>query len=354
LAALGSPFVLLVGLWLLPLGDIYWVSTWVILALLPVLLLMDRRWPRRGLLLLAGLLVLASLASAIRSQAGLPLLIAAVLVVVRRPWSGWSRAGAVALCLVAYVSVSTFGMAAARAERNHELDGRELAGDTGHGHPFWHTTYIGLGYLPNDWNIRFYDGVAYRDVLREDPKATYLGPAYGRILRDRYFKLVGDDPVYAVRVYLEKLAVAMRPAWFALLGLALAGPWLLMVAARRGRWRRDALFVAIAGVIGLVSPLLATPDSGYLLGWLAAVLLAGILAGAAVLATWGSIEGFRSAARSGGAVARQHRNVIAVSVAAIAIVLLCVAAGPAIHDSALRWLNSAPAPQVTQPPGATH
>src|SRR4051794_23472720 len=112
LAGLLSPFVLLVALWLLPLSDIYWVSTWVILGLLPIVLLLDRRWPRGGLALLVGLLVLGSLASAIRSQAGLPLLVAAVIVLVRRPWSGWSRAGAVALCLVAYVSVSTFGMAA--------------------------------------------------------------------------------------------------------------------------------------------------------------------------------------------------------------------------------------------------
>jgi hypothetical protein len=354
LAGLASPFVLLIGLWLLPLGDLYWVASWVILGLLPVVLLLDRHWPRRGLLILIGLLVLASLASSIRSQAGLPLLLAAVLVLVRRPWSGWSRAGAVALCLVAYLSVSTFGMATARAEREHQLHGRALAGATGHGHPFWHTAYIGLGYLPNDWDIRFYDGVAYRDVLRKDPKAIYLGPAYGRILRNRYFKLVGDDPVYAVRAYVGKLAVAVRPAWFALLVLALVGPWLLLVVANRARWRRDALMVALAGIIGLASPLLATPDGGLLLGWLAAVLLAGILAGAAVVATWGSPNGFARFVHSGAGVARAHRAVVGITVSAVVLVLACFAAGPSIHDSALRWLNSKPGPQVTQPPDATH
>ena len=258
-----------------------------------------------------------------------------------------------ALCLVAYLSVSTFGMAAARAERDHQLDGRALAGDTGPAIRSGTPRYIGLGYLPNDWNIRFYDGVGLPRRAARGPKATYLGPAYGRILRDRYFKLVSENPVYAFRNYAEKLTVAMRPAWFALLGLAVAGPWLLLVTARRGRWRRDALFVAIAGLVGLVSPLLATPTRA--ISW-----------GGWRRSCWPESwreppcwrRGVRSraSARSRGRAERprQHRSVVAISAASIAVILLCVATGPAIHDSALRWLNSAPTPQVVQPPDATH
>ena len=91
LAAVLSPFALLIGLWLMPLGDIYWVATWVVLLLVPLLLIIDRRWPRHGLVLLLGLLVLASVATSIRAQAGLPVLIGAALVLLRRPWSGWAR-----------------------------------------------------------------------------------------------------------------------------------------------------------------------------------------------------------------------------------------------------------------------
>lgn len=112
LAGLISPFLLLIGLWLLPLADIYWVASWAILALLPVVLLLDRRWPRFSLPVLLGLLVLASAASAIRGQAGLPVLIAAAIVVVRRPWRWWARGAAIVLCALAYISVSGFGMAA--------------------------------------------------------------------------------------------------------------------------------------------------------------------------------------------------------------------------------------------------
>ena len=355
LAGLLSPFVLLIALWLLPLGDIYWVSAWVILTLVPIILLLDRRWPRSGLALLLGLLVLASLASAIRSQAGLPVLVGALLVLIRRPWSGWARAGALALCLVAYVSVSTFGMAAARAERDHQLHGRALTGDAGTAHPFWHTAYIGLGYLPNDWDIRYYDGVAYRDVLREDPKAKFLGPAYGRILRDRYVKLVTSQPLFAAKDYGAKLLAAARPASPALVALALAAPWLLLLDARRRRWRRDGLFLVLAAAVALASPLLATPDSSYLLGWLGAVLLAAMLAGAAILGQWGSPEGFGQVVRSPRRVVEAPRRVVVGSaVSALAIIVVALAVAPQIQDTAARWTAGEPPPQVTQPPGATH
>ncbi|MEA2493657.1 MAG: hypothetical protein QOJ29_1568 [Thermoleophilaceae bacterium] len=355
IAGLASPFVLLIGLWLLPLSDIYWVTSWIILAMLPVLLLMDRRWPRHGLTLLFALLVLASLASTIRSQAGLPVLLGALLLMLRRPWPRVSRAGAIALCVVAYFSVSAFGMAAVRAERDHQLHGRALVGATGTGHPFWHTAYIGLGYLPNDWDIRYYDLVGYRDVLRVDPKAMYLGPAYNRILRHRYFQLIGAEPGFAAKLYVEKLVVALRWGAPALLLLALAGPWLLLLDERRRRWRRDALFVLPAAIIGLLAPLLATPDAGgYLLGWLAAILLAAILAGAAVVGPWRGPQAPAGTVRSTARAIRARPAIAGMMVAGVIVLLLCAALAPGIRDTALRWASSAPPPQVSQPADATH
>jgi hypothetical protein len=353
LAAVVSPFALLVGLWLMPLGDIYWVSAWAVLTLLPVMLVIDRRWPRWSFPVLLAMLVFASLATAIRSQAGLPVLIAAFLVLIRRPWPAWSRAGAVAVCVVAYVSVSTVGMGIARADRDAALQQRGVATNTGTGHPFWHTVYLGFGYLPNRWNIRYIDGVAYRDVLRRDPKARYLGPAYGRILRDRYFSLVTGDPVYAVGEYGKKLLVSLRPAVPALLILIVVGPWLLLADERRRRWRRDALLLAPAAVVTLISPLLSLPDGGYLLGWLATVLLAAILAAAAVAVPWRVAQG-PGPAVSTFAGALRDRRVAVVSAIAAVLVVFTVAVAPGIHASAARWLQKGPVPHVVQPRDATH
>jgi hypothetical protein len=350
LAAVAAPFALLFGLVVMPLQDIYWVGAWVVLTLLPIMLLLDRRWFRGAFPTLLGILVVASAASAIRSQAGLPILLAAVLVLVRRPWSWRMRTGAVVLGLVAYLSVSTFAMAAVRAERSHQLDGRTLAGDTGKGHPLWHSAYIGLGYLPNQWDIRYYDLVAYRDVLRVDPKAKYLGPAYGGILRDRYFHLIGDDPGYAVKVYGEKLVASLRPASPALLVVLLAAPCLLLVSARRRRWLRDALFLGLTALIALLAPLIATPGVTYLEPFFATVLLAAILAVAAVTAEELSPRALVATLTPG---AGRTRALAAVGVG-VAVLLATVALAPGIQQTALDWQNSAPEPHVVQPPDATH
>jgi hypothetical protein len=354
LAALLSPFALLIGLWLMPLGDIYWVATWVVLLLVPLLLIIDRRWPRHGLLLLLGLLVLASVATSIRAQAGLPALIGAALVVLGRPWSRWARSGAVVLCIAAYLSVGTFGIAAAREVRAGQLGGQwTLSGDTGSSHPFWHSVYIGYGYLPNDWDIHYFDDIAYRDVLREDPKAKWLGPAYNRILRERYFSLVGEDPVYAVKVYGAKLLVALRPAVIALLALAIMWPWLLLVDPRRRRWRRDALFLAVAAFVGLAAPLLATPFSAYLLGWLPAVLLAAILVGGGVLSAWPAPLAYaRTLGRSEGTPGAR-RAVLGIAAAGIVALAVVILVAPGIEREALDW-NSTPPPPVAQPADAVN
>lgn len=352
LAALASPFALLIGLWLMPLSDIYWVATWVVLLLVPLLLIIDRRWPRHGLPALCGLLVLASVATSIRSQAGLPVLIGAALVVLRRPWSRWARGGAVVLCVVAYLSVGSFGIAAARDVRSSQLGGRwTMAGETGSSHPFWHSTYIGLGFLPNKWDIHYFDDIAYRDVLRVDPKAKFLGPAYSRILRERYFHLLGEDPGYAAKVYGAKLLVALRPAVPALLVLVLIGPWLLLVDPRRRRWRRDALFVGAAALVGLLAPLIATPYSAYLLGWLPAALLAAILAGGALLSGWPlALAYVRSLGRSEGSLGAR-RAVLAIAVAGVVALAVVTVTAPGVERRALAW-NSTPPPRVVQPADA--
>jgi hypothetical protein len=254
---------------------------------------------------------------------------------------------AMALCFLAYVSVSTLGMALAREVRAHQLAGRELAGTGGSSHVLWHSVYIGYGYLPNRWDIRYQDLVAYRDVLREDPKALYLGPAYGRILRARYFELVRDDPLYAVRVYAAKALTAIGRAGPGLMVLALLAPWLMAESRRRGRWRRDAGYLVLVGLVAMLPPLVATPDSGYLLGWLGAVVSAVILAGAAFVADWSPPSW-------------SPRGVVSPGVALTSTAAFVIAAGlwlfvaPSVEASAAAWLAKKPPVRVVQPPDATH
>lgn len=348
LAGLASPFLLLIGLWLLPLSDIYWVGVWVIVGLLPIVLLLDRRWPRGGLFVLLGLLVLASVASSIRGSAGLPILLTAALVVVRRPWTVWLRGGAVMLCLLAYLSFNSFGMEAARTQRDRELDGRELAGADVKSHPFWHTAYVGLGYLPNKWDIHYQDAIGYRDALRINPRVLSLGPTYNRILRDRYFEILKEDPGFAFRDYGAKLLVTLRAASPGLIALAIVGPWLLLIDRRRSRWRRDALLIGIAAALTLTSPFLATPYAAYLMPWLSAVMLASILAFSAVLGDWRAALAYARSLRPMELVRGSQRAVGRSVVAALAVLVVILAVVPGIQRKAQDW-NAKPAPPVETP-----
>src|SRR5205814_675151 len=110
-AGLFAPFPLMICAAELFLRDIYWIYAWSTLALLPLLMLLHQRWPRRGLLLALLIMVAVSFATSIRSQAGLPVLLAAVLVLLARPWSWPRRLTGIGLLAVAYLSISTFGLA---------------------------------------------------------------------------------------------------------------------------------------------------------------------------------------------------------------------------------------------------
>ncbi|HEY5038638.1 MAG TPA: hypothetical protein VIJ93_06150, partial [bacterium] len=50
-------------------------------------------------------------------------------------------------------------------------------------HPFWHSAYIGLGYLPNSYGIEYIDSVAAQKVASVDPKIGYCTVEYDQVLR---------------------------------------------------------------------------------------------------------------------------------------------------------------------------
>ena len=165
----------------MPLGDIYWVAAWVILALLP-----GRAAARPALAALrAGVLLRPARArSSRRRSAARP---GCRILVARR-----ARPGSAALVAAGrerarsrcawwpIVSVSTFGMAAARAERDHQLDGRALVGDDRQRPSVLaHAPTSAWATCPTTGTSATTTAIAYRDVLREDPKARFLGPAYG-------------------------------------------------------------------------------------------------------------------------------------------------------------------------------
>ena len=263
-------------------ADIYWIAAWCALACLPVLMLLtSRRWSGRSVAACAGVAIVASYASSVRSEAGLGVAIAAVALVLVRE-RRWRRRLAVgALVAAAYLTVRPALIKGVVTYRDHAIASYvhvhpAWSSVSGSGHPFWHSAYIGLGYLPNRWGIAWKDASAEAAVRRVDPKAPYLSARYSSILEHRYFHILREDPGFVLRTYAEKAAIEANQALRRFLpGLVLL-PALLLFGPRRRLLAGWSLLALPTLVIQFVPPVLVMPGI-YGVGFLSAVGLLALL-----------------------------------------------------------------------------
>src|SRR5262249_19935153 len=149
--------------------DIYWITAWSVLLGMPIVYVALRQRSRAKvalpLLALAGLV--ASFATSVRSGGGVGVALAALLVGVFA-LRGWRlRVAAGVIVVVAYLSIATFMFAGARAYRDHVSHMPPSAVPSSHS--LWHPAYLGLGYLPNKWGIRWDDAFGQQAAQQVDP-----------------------------------------------------------------------------------------------------------------------------------------------------------------------------------------
>lgn len=61
-------------------------------------------------------------------------------------------------------------------------------------HGLWHNAFMGLGFVPNKYNIRWDDANNLRFVKQVNPKADYVTDEYYQILKQLYFKYSLESP----------------------------------------------------------------------------------------------------------------------------------------------------------------
>jgi len=267
LAGLLAPVALLAQFRFMPDDEIYWISGWATVVGIPIVCVALRLDPRRAAIPLVCAVILASFATSIRSHAGLPVAVAALLVMVwlRTTWRHRALIGV--LIVIGYLSIASFGLAGLRLYRD-AWAGRELAAGLPTAHPFWHPAYLGLGYLPNPYGIEFNDPVAAAAVERDDPGAPYLSERYESSLRRQYFAIVLNDPAFAAQTYGGKLSTLIGHAWEQWWTLILLLPVLFWVGYRRDAASRYLALGAPAVAVGGLPPLMTLPVPAYEVGWL--------------------------------------------------------------------------------------
>jgi hypothetical protein len=271
-----APPTLLVCIVSFGFGDVYWVSAWEVVTFLPLVIVLARKRPRHGWLALVLIALIAGVLTTIRSEAGLPIALAAAAIVVVGSGRWPLRVVVIAAIALAYLAPTAIVMPAIREHRDHRI-GIDLSAEEPTSHPLWHSLYIGLGYTSNRFGIHYLDADGAAAAQESDPGVRFLSPAYSTALHRQVDALITHDPGFVAKEEGEKIFVEVFLAVPYLLLLALLLPG---AVAARGPARLRAFELALfapALVIGALSPILAIPIRFYEQMLLAALGTIGLL-----------------------------------------------------------------------------
>ena len=137
-------------------------------------------------------------------------------------------------------------------------------------HPFWHSVYIGFGFLNNDYGIKYKDEVAIEKVRSISPKTTYLSEEYEAILKEQVLKLIKTKPLFVLRTIFAKFGV------ISLYLLIFANVGLIAVYFHRKCWPLETAFWG-AMIFNSLFGVLVIPDERYLTGFITFATLYGII-----------------------------------------------------------------------------
>jgi hypothetical protein len=363
-AALLAPLMMLVYVLSMGFDDIYWIPAWGMFALLPVVFLLARDWPRLGFLGLLGIALAASWLSSIRGDSGLGVAIAASIVLLMRRWRWWKLVPALALLAVTYLSINAFVLNAIRIHRDRWIANKALIRNQPTMHPLWHPAYLGLGYLPNNYGIYFSDSVAAARVQREAPGTAYLSSRYESVLRKAYFNIVREHPTEVVKQYAGKAIVTIADTTRYLFAVLLTVPAMLLLGPERRIRRRWLLLAIPALIVSFLPTMVAIPSQGYEEGLYAALGVIGILGmcwvvGQLEMATrsYGGVRESLSVLRFGRLIDHPRnlmRRSATVSCVAVIVLALFFIGGHFIRATAERWLAASTLHALIMPTPSRH
>jgi len=147
------------------------------------------------------------------------------------------------------------------ARRDHALTRANEPARAVNSHPFWHTLYIGLGFIPNSEVPEYRDEVARDKVRSIDPTAAYTSAKYQAILRRELWDLLKRRPLLVIGIFAAKLGIV------ALLALILLYPARRLIFAEPAVMWLDLSFLCAIGVSG-ANGIVAIPRPAYLLTFL--------------------------------------------------------------------------------------
>jgi hypothetical protein len=253
-------------------GDVYVMNVAPAIACVPwILYFVSRKRLTTGMLIMFAVTgILSETATLFRAHAGTGLLLFTLVVTAGL----YQVKPAARILLVTLLLLSATGpellLRELYARRNVFLEHQPGAMlESGQGHPFWHSIYIGLSYVRNSDVPEYRDEVAIAKVRALRPEAVYLSPEYEQVLKREIFKLAKRRPfLILANLFVKLVVVSLFCICAANLGLYAAK------LAPKPVWSELAFWLAIAfnGMYGI----LVLPNPKYLVGLIAFAALYGV------------------------------------------------------------------------------
>jgi hypothetical protein len=127
-------------------------------------------------------------------------------------------------------------------------------------HVFWHSIYIGFGFLNNEYGIRYKDVVAIDKVRSISPTASYASHEYEKILRNEVTLLLRKHPLFAATTIFAKIGVVI------LFFLIFGNFGVIAAVLNRRKWEIEIAFLCTL-VFNSLHGLLVIPTIYYLWGF---------------------------------------------------------------------------------------
>ncbi len=249
-------------------SDVYIMQAATVLAIVPwaLFLLVNRDDSRiRDLFLFASGLFLG-VAQWIRTHSGTPVILFLLVLIFGSSIRPGRKLFLVAALIAGFVLPIFYSRLVLR-ERDqylHSVDASYYPQRSQH--VFWHTAYIGLGYLNNPYVPAWRDAVGAETVAAVAPQVIFGSAEYESILKDRVIEIFHKDRYFIAYTFAAKLGV------ITVMLLATAGLGILAsVLCPKGFVIETAFWLAIAfaalgGIVGI-------PIPQYLLGMITLAIL---------------------------------------------------------------------------------
>jgi len=138
------------------------------------------------------------------------------------------------------------------------------------GHVFWHSVYIGFGYLNNNYGIKYDDDFAYARARMLNPSILIHSNEYEELMRDEVFKLIKNDPWFVVKTITSKMGLVL----FYLILFSNIGLYYIIKSIKNSRISVPLL---LALFFNMSFPLVVMPFPGYMIGVVGIIILFSIL-----------------------------------------------------------------------------